>query len=550
MKPGFTAVLLALVLSMTSAAFAAERSIIVLDGSGSMWGQIDGKTKIEIARETLRTVLDSVPPENETGLMVYGHRAKGDCKDIELAVPPAKGTAKAISAFADGINPKGKTPITAAVGKAAEALQYTEEKATVILVTDGLETCDADPCALAKDLEAKGVDFTVHVVGFGLSDEEGRTVACLAEETGGKYLKAEDAGSLGDALRETVAEAPAPKPEPKPQPVKPEFNLMGTAALVEGGPDLDDNNVRWDIYPVDVLGKTSANAAHGQYGSTLEASLPAGRYLMRTRLGKVVRESEIELKESDVSRQHVVFDAGIVKLTPKRRRDDETPEKNARVTVSWNGGEDGAYGEGRFYVPAGSVTLRGKIGKAVAEEQITLNAGETVEKTLVIASGIVVPSAVYAEGGPAVESNDIRFTVLEAAKDLNGKRKKIDGQYGSGRGIEVPAGQAVLHARLGEAEVTSDPFTVKGGERTEVQVDINAGVMAISAPGAYRIDLFEGKKDMQGKQRRITGNYGEQLQVTLHPGDYEVVATFQDGKPEKRKPATVTAGKRVETTLE
>jgi Ca-activated chloride channel family protein len=65
-----------------------------------------------------------------------------------------------------------------------------------VLITDGLENCNADPCALGKELEQAGVDFTAHIVGFGLTAEEGRQVACLAENTGGKYIQASDAGQL------------------------------------------------------------------------------------------------------------------------------------------------------------------------------------------------------------------------------------------------------------------------------------------------------------------------------------------------------------------
>ena len=134
-------------------ALAADRAIIILDASGSMWAQIDGKSRIEIARDSLKQVLAGVPADLELGFMAYGHRSKGDCKDIEMLVPPAPGTADQISAAADALNPKGKTPLTAAVEQAADALKYTEDKATVILITDGLETCDADPCALATELK-------------------------------------------------------------------------------------------------------------------------------------------------------------------------------------------------------------------------------------------------------------------------------------------------------------------------------------------------------------------------------------------------------------
>jgi len=189
---------------MNGPAMAADRAAIVFDGSGSMWGQIDGKTKIEIAREAMGDVLGNLPADLELGLLAYGHREKGKCSDIELVVPPAAGTADAILSAANSINPKGKTPLSASVRQAADILKFTEDKATVILVTDGIETCNADPCALGKELSELGVNFTAHVIGFGLTEEEGRQVACLAENTGGLYIQAGNASELSDALSAAV----------------------------------------------------------------------------------------------------------------------------------------------------------------------------------------------------------------------------------------------------------------------------------------------------------------------------------------------------------
>ena len=83
-----------MLLVLTTASMAADKAIIVLDASGSMWGQIDGRPKLEIARESLRNVLKSMPSDLELGFMAYGHREKGNCSDIELIVPPATGTAR------------------------------------------------------------------------------------------------------------------------------------------------------------------------------------------------------------------------------------------------------------------------------------------------------------------------------------------------------------------------------------------------------------------------------------------------------------------------
>jgi len=190
---------------MSVPAIAQERMMIVMDGSGSMWGQINGVAKLEIARKTLRQVLAGVPASRELGLVAYGHREKGNCNDIELIVKPAPGTAGQIADEVDKMRFLGKTPLGEAVKFAAEQLRFTEERATVVLITDGLETCGADIREIGKTLEAEGIDFTVHVVGFGLSEEEGRQISYLAKETGGQYFAANDARDLVVALNQTVA---------------------------------------------------------------------------------------------------------------------------------------------------------------------------------------------------------------------------------------------------------------------------------------------------------------------------------------------------------
>ncbi len=235
-----------------------ERAILVFDGSGSMWGQIDGINKIVTARETLARVLPTFPATMELGLMAYGHNRRGDCNDIEMLVQtgPVTTTAGPISNAVNTLNPRGKTPLSEAVRRAALELRYTEERATIILVTDGLETCEADPCALANELESLGIDFTTHVIGFGLTEEEGQQVACLAENTGGSYFQATDADALGDALTQTVTFVPPQPPSPPAAPaLEPvERNLFVTVRLDAFSEPLttqDPIRVEWDLEPLD-----------------------------------------------------------------------------------------------------------------------------------------------------------------------------------------------------------------------------------------------------------------------------------------------------------
>lgn len=532
-------------------AHAADRAIIVFDASGSMWAQIDGKARIEIARETMGTVLKTVPETMELGLIVYGHREKGSCSDIELAVSPAAGSAPAISAFVNGVNPKGKTPLSASVKRAAEALRFTEEKATVILVTDGLETCDADPCALGAELEKSGVDFTAHVVGFGLTEEEGKKVACLAENTGGKYLQASDAGQLEGALAETVVAAPEPAPAPEPeQPKELEFNVDAQSFLAEGKPIGSDNqDVYWEFFALDAAGAKAERATEYNYGGALKFKLPAGKYLAHARLGKIDREATIEAKAGEMTPVKLVFDAGRVTLVPVLTEGGDNIGDIAFVGGKFNNGEDSGYGRFKFYAAAGPVEIFGRINKAETTETLDLKAGEDIEKPIVIAAGLVVPKAVYAEGGPEVEGDGVFIEILAGKADIAGNRDNFAYTYGAGHDMWVPAGEHRLKASLGKAS-GEVPVKVGAGERVEPLVNLNAGVLAIAAPGAYRITILDAKKDINGNQKEMSGAYGESYTETLHPGDYEIVVAYEGDKAEKKATATVKAGERSEVKVE
>lgn len=201
----------ALLLLASTPGLAGERAILVLDASGSMWQPVDGRSKVEIARDAVDGMLADWNPESSLGLIAYGHRRRGDCEDIEVLIAPEGFDRAAMSRTVRGLNALGMTPITAAVRRAAEELRYTEQKATVILVSDGEETCKADPCELGRELAAQGIDFTAHVIGFDLPDGPARQqLECLASHTGGRYFDARDAGALTRALGEIAAAEPPP----------------------------------------------------------------------------------------------------------------------------------------------------------------------------------------------------------------------------------------------------------------------------------------------------------------------------------------------------
>ena len=192
---------MSIVLPLSALADDAETTglILILDASNSMWGQIDGVNKIVTARAAVGGLIDDLPDNSKAGLVAYGHRREGDCEDIEVLAPVGPLDKATLKETINSINPKGRTPITSSINAAIE-LVGTEQPASIVLISDGLETCGLDPCSAVRTAKASGVPFVLHVIGFDVAGEDTTQLECAAQEGGGIFLSASSAPELSDAL--------------------------------------------------------------------------------------------------------------------------------------------------------------------------------------------------------------------------------------------------------------------------------------------------------------------------------------------------------------
>jgi von Willebrand factor type A domain len=197
---------------------AGANVLFILDASGSMAGKIDGKAKMDVAKEVMTDLIEGLPDNVNVGLEVYGHRSKGDCDDIETMAEVGRIDRKALIDKINTIQPKGKTPIAKSLEMAGQKLGSSEEQTTVILVSDGEETCEGNACTYIKDLREKGINVKVHVVGFDVGQKEKEQLSCIAEAGGGRYYTANNADQLKEALTEVKEEVVAKAQEPAPAP--------------------------------------------------------------------------------------------------------------------------------------------------------------------------------------------------------------------------------------------------------------------------------------------------------------------------------------------
>lgn len=188
----------------TAASGAVE---LILDASGSMLQRITDKRRIAIAKEVLtEAVTDWIPDGTPVALRVFGHREPNACR-TDLEVPLAPIDRAAVTAKIESVNAMNlaKTPIADSLAAAAGDLQGATGSVSVLLLTDGEETCEGDPAAAVAGLQEKGIDVTLNIVGFAIDDDATEMqFAEWAEAGGGKYFAATDQAGLSQAVNQAL----------------------------------------------------------------------------------------------------------------------------------------------------------------------------------------------------------------------------------------------------------------------------------------------------------------------------------------------------------
>ncbi len=186
---------------------------IIVDSSGSMGALTDtGAIRMDAAKTVLKQVISEIPDVAgvNVGLRVYGHLGDNteagrpsSCVSSDLLVPMSGVDTDALNSQVDLLRPVGWTPIGFSLLEAEkDFLQPASPDVVnaIVVVTDGLETCDADPVAIAGQLNASDAEIVTHVIGFGTTAEEQAILSGIAAAGGGQLLSSANAGQLMSAL--------------------------------------------------------------------------------------------------------------------------------------------------------------------------------------------------------------------------------------------------------------------------------------------------------------------------------------------------------------
>ena len=185
------------------------RILFILDASNSMNAQWGSQTRIQAAKEILANAVDSLKgtANLEIALRVYGHQSPitatyQDCNDTKLEIPFGADNFDKVKYRIKSIEAKGTTPIARSLEAAADDFPDQNSRNIIILITDGLEACDNDPCVIAKKLKDKGVKVTPFVIGLGLDLSYLEKFKCI-----GEYADAETKDAFRSVLKNVVSKA-------------------------------------------------------------------------------------------------------------------------------------------------------------------------------------------------------------------------------------------------------------------------------------------------------------------------------------------------------
>lgn len=432
-------------------------TMLVLDASNSMWGRVDSQPKIAVARDAVGALVRSLPPGTRMGLMAYGHRRAGDCRDIEVLLRPGPVDPVAFDRAAS-LSPRGRTPIAEAITQASGVAHR------VVLVSDGVETCLPDPCGAIRALKLRVPRLQVHIIGFDLPlARDQAQLRCIAEATGGRFVAAGSAAELGRALAGVAVVVPPPPPPVTPPGLPVMTNLTLEAVEAEGG------------YPVQVgdwtlltTGNPQRLLLSGNAQSRPTLRVPVGRYEVRARLGtmRVVERFDAEAPQTT---QRVVLNPGTLRAVGAMAAD--APPRGGTWTVwadevaGFRSGETvltSAVAQPVMRLVQGSYRVRFRAGEASAETVVFVEAGETQVARVNLDAGELV-LAVRRDGQP-VQAQLWEFVRLGQSvphTSFSDVRPRV----------LLPAGEWLVRARVENAwhelRVTLEP-----GQVTEVAIPL------------------------------------------------------------------------------
>ncbi len=544
----FAALVLLLGVAPARAQDAAPTAIIVVDGSGSMWGNLgtDKRPKIEMVREALRALLPGLRTDARVGLASFGHRRRGNCGDAEVIVPPEPDSAVRMSVPVEKMNAVGKAPIALALRESTMAIAGASP-ASIVLIADDLDNCGQDICAMVGELHASSPGLVVHTVALGFDKPKLDQISCIAQQTGGKLWDAQDAAGFDSALAQAVSlanlqnapsataqeaqgEVPADKADPGAPP-----GLYLSAGLGEQSATLD-SPVHWRIT------RSGADGAliRDTRAAALYEKLEPGTYDIEAQLGLAKARQTVEVAAGTATQLRINLNGGVLKMQA-RSTNSAAPLPSPIFTVT-PANADAADTSAPLWVgrdtfpeivlPSGDYNVTAQNGIARQQSKLTIAAATGTSFNSMLQSGSLELSATRGaaagQGDPVTEG--VTFILSQDDPDAPNGRREVARSAAAAPTFMLPAGTYYVNARTPSAEVR-EQIAIGAGDIVKRAIPLSLAHVKLAttlggnpAPDSSAITYRVIRLD--GQSREIARTIAKEPEFDLTAGRYRLEAAL------------------------
>jgi Mg-chelatase subunit ChlD len=510
---------------------------VILDASGSMGAPFGATSqlKFDALRESLYDIVfEMVEQQAEyprnIGIRLFGSKRPSqdnDCKDSELIVPMGEPALDGIKSLLGAAKPQGTSPIAFALSEAAKDFpDGLQADKIIVLVADGADNCNEDPCAAAEKIMSTPASPLINVVAFDVTPTEQEALQCIAKKGGGKLFVARNPSELRNALNDAInSSVPynlklTARAGATPLPFNLTVYKAGTQNAVKRDKSLGTKLLSLEPGVYDIL---------IEYAASPEAKKPS----------KILKG--VEIQQSTRVEQTVNFDLGQLVLSAISNEGKIVPARFEIISTSPGGDqnktsaqvETGAEATSIFLTP-GTYDINGNLlevtaeGFSLTENGVQIKSGETAERVFRFQKGTL------AIKGLTTQNDQIPF-IFQAYKPGHEASPVVSGAFSmQGGSVYLVPGKYDILAIGTDARMIASPRTrvkgvdIKAGETTDLSVSFEMGQLKITAvdgknnkvPAEFVIMDSEDEMEMA----RVKSQSGDEVSIPLPPGTYDIVA--------------------------
>ncbi len=543
-------------------------AVIVVDGSGSMWGNLgtDKRPKLEMAREALRALLPSLRTDARIGLASFGHRRRGNCGDAEVIVPPEANGPERLAVPIEKMNAMGKGPLVLALREAANAIAGATP-ASIVLIADDIDNCGQDVCAVLGDILATSPNLAVHTVALGFDQAKLAHISCIARQTGGKLWDVQDATGFNSALGQAVtlaqlqsappaassrpAEAAAPKPAAGAPP-----GLYLSAGLGPSSATLD-TPVHWRITKAGADGQPVRDTR----AAALFEKLEPGTYDVEANVGLAHARQTVEVTADAATQVRLDLNAGVLKMQARPANAAPplpspvfvvTPANSASGAAPLWVGRDS---QPEIALPAGDYVVTAQSGVSRQQGSVTIAPATGTAFNSILASGQLELSAARgtaaAPGEPVADG--VTFILYQDDPDAPQGRREVVRSAAPAPTFMLPAGTYYVTARTPSAEVR-EQIAIGAGDVVRRALPLSLAQIKLAAtlggqPPTADSTITYRVMRLGAEPHEVARTIAKDPEFELAAGQYRFEATLGASNVIAATELTLTAGQAQKITL-